>query len=419
MFDLQKTYEKEVEKLIYPEKLGLQFLEKRLNEIGLYLTDNQRLELKAHFKNPKKNIITFDFTDEQLTKTKFSKKDLEMKLKDVMENVVSDIEEFVVQLPNLHDDLIQNFKGEISSAIYTGLENETENMLKEQSKIHQNFSKNLQELWGEPLNLLQALIVIARETGENYLNNKFHLSSSMDLTEKLLVRIHAKGVQVAQEILVLLKNGFADGAEARWRTLHELTVVSMFISEHGNKVAEQFINHESIERYKGAKQHNEYHVRLGAEEVSLEDMEYLEKEYSSLIEKYGKNYKHDYGWASEVLNKTSPTFRDIEASIELDHYRPYYKSASANIHANPYGVFSRLGLLHEDDDEEILLSGSSDSGLASPGQTTALSLSQMTISMLTYNTTMDSLVVCEIVKMYSDKINTAFSEVENMMWECI
>ena len=40
-------------------------------------------------------------------------------------------------------------------------------------------------------------------------------------------------------------------------------------------------------------------------------------------------------------------------------------------------------------------------------------------SMLTYNTTMDSLVVCEIVKMYSDKINTTFDEVETMMGECI
>ena len=293
-------------------------------------------------------------------------------------------------------------------------------MLKEQSKIQQSFFNNLYELWSEPLNLLQALIVITHKIGENYLHNKFHITLSNELTEKLLVRIHAKGIQVAQEIFVLLQNGLADGAEARWRTLHELTVVGIFISEHGNEVAEQFINHEVIEQYQRAKQHNEYHMRLGAEEISLEDIKHLEQKYSSLIEKYGKNYKYGYGWASMVLNKENPTFRDIEAVINLDHYRPSYKSASANVHANSSGIFSRLGLLHEDTEEnEILLSGSSDSGLASPGQMTALSISQLTISMLTYNTTMDALVASEIVKIYADKINTAFGKVENMMWECI
>ncbi len=36
---------------------------------------------------------------------------------------------------------------------------------------------------------------------------------------------------------------------------------------------------------------------------------------------------------------------DIEASIKLDHHRPYYKAASANIHRDPTGVFQSLGVL--------------------------------------------------------------------------
>ena len=39
--------------------------------------------------------------------------------------------------------------------------------------------------------------------------------------------------------------------------------------------------------------------------------------------------------------------------------------------------------------------------------------------MLTYKTTMDSLVICEILKIYSDKINIAFGEIEDMMWDCL
>ena len=260
---------------------------------------------------------------------------------------------------------------------------------------------------------------MAREIGSNYFNGQFHIDTAftMDLTEKLLVRINARAIQIAEEILVLLKNGFADGAEARWRTLHELTVISAFIAKYGNSVAEQYIDHELIEQYNMAKQHNQYNIQLGASKIPLDKIKLLEEKYFKLLDKYGENYKSDYGWASSTLNNKRPTFSAIEASVEFDHYRPHYKSASANIHAGSYSIFSRLGLLHEE--EDIVLSGSSHSGLASAGQSTALSLTQITVFMLTYNATMDSLVTCELLQKYSDEANIAFEDIEEMMWESI
>ena len=38
------------------------------------------------------------------------------------------------------------------------------------------------------------------------------------------------------------KNGFADGAYARWRSLYELNVVSEFISENGEKTAKAYLD---------------------------------------------------------------------------------------------------------------------------------------------------------------------------------
>ena len=418
MFGLQKLYEDETSKAVSPENLGLNLLENRLKEINLYLTKKQRLKLKEHFQAPEKDTITFDFSDKQLSSRKFPKKDIQKELDEVMQKVILDIQNFEKKLPNIHEDAIENFKNTFSSTIYEKLLKTNKKMLKDEIQTRKIFNQNLQELWKEPLNLLHTIIVMVREIGSNYFNGQFHIDTSftMDLTEKLLVRINARAIQIAEEILVLLKNGFADGAEARWRTLHELTVVSAFIAKHGNSVAEQYIDHELVEQYKMAKQHNQYNIQLGASKIPLDEIKLLEEKYLKLLDKYGENYKSNYGWASSTLNNKRPTFSAIEASVEFDHYRPYYKSASANIHAGSYSIFSRLGLLHEE--EDIVLSGSSHSGLASAGQSTALSLTQITVSMLTYNTTMDSLVACELLKKYSDETNIVFGDVENMMWEC-
>jgi hypothetical protein len=40
-----------------------------------------------------------------------------------------------------------------------------------------------------------------------------------DLLLGALMRIHSRSVRVAREILILMRNGYAEGALARWRTL--------------------------------------------------------------------------------------------------------------------------------------------------------------------------------------------------------
>ena len=208
----------------------------------------------------------------------------------------------------------------------------------------------------------------------------------------------------------LLRHGFADGAQARWRSLHELAVVCSFVAQHGDAVAEKYIQHESVAIYRAAEQYNLYCTKLGAKKIDDSEMAIIEKEYLELIERYGKNYGYDYGWAATALNLAKPTFRDIEASVELDHIRPYYKAASANIHANPAGVFKRLGLFPE---EDVLLAGPSNIGLSDPAQTTAISLTQITTSVLTYGANMDFLVACKVMAEYSKIVEKKFAEIEN------
>ncbi|NJM53745.1 MAG: hypothetical protein HC846_10380 [Blastocatellia bacterium] len=75
---------------------------------------------------------------------------------------------------------------------------------------------------------------------------------------EVLLSLYARACLVSSEILVLLKAGFPDGSHARWRTLHEIAVVAMFIEKHGKEVAERYLLHEYVEDYKGAMQHQKY-----------------------------------------------------------------------------------------------------------------------------------------------------------------
>ena len=104
-----------------------------------------------------------------------------------------------------------------------------------------------------------------------------------------------------------------------------------------------------------------------------------------------------------------PTFRDLEASVKLDHVRPYYKVASVSIHAHASGVFSCLGLLPE---EDILLGGPSGIGLSGPARLTAITLTQITTSVLTYGANIDCVVVCNAMAEFSRGVQSAFDHAE-------
>jgi len=62
-----------------------------------------------------------------------------------------------------------------------------------------------------------------------------------------IIHIHCRACQIALEILSLLKNRFADGAFARYRTLWELTIYSKFIHTQCEDVAKAYWEQAKME----------------------------------------------------------------------------------------------------------------------------------------------------------------------------
>ncbi|MCX6032067.1 MAG: DUF5677 domain-containing protein, partial [Chloroflexi bacterium] len=280
-------------------------------------------------------------------------------------------------------------------------------MLAEHRIEREGFEARLLQKWGAALDLLEMLQVIALEGGDEF-NHEFRPKAAAEnnVVFEALTRLHARACQVASEVLTLLRSGFADGAHARWRTLHEIAVVASFIQQMGNDVAERYLLHNHIESYKAAQQYQNYFVRLGQDSIPEEELADLSSIYQQLVSRFGPAYRNSYGWAAAALGKDDPNFSDIERVASLDHLRPYYRLASHNVHANPKGMFFRLGLSPES--TNLLLAGPSDAGLADPGHGTAISLSQVTTTLLTMEANIDRLVMCEVMMKLVDEISDAF-----------
>jgi len=65
-----------------------------------------------------------------------------------------------------------------------------------------------------------------------------------------MLRLHIRACQVTNEIIILLENGYADGAMARWRTLHEIATVAAVIAKFGDELAERYVHYQIVESTK-------------------------------------------------------------------------------------------------------------------------------------------------------------------------
>lgn len=310
------------------------------------------------------------------------------------------------------EGVIDNLIPEMAAIVKKRLIDSTNKMLREHRSLSDEFVTRNISRWAEAFDLLETLIVICTESGEDF-NNSYRqqAASEDDLVFDLVVRHHARACHIANEILCLLKNGFADAAHARWRALHEVAATAMFIAKHGNECAERFYYHEIIDSYNVMIEHEKYEHRLQAKGPSVEEISNCKIQLDQLIKKYGKKYADNYGWASYLFpNHNKVGFGAIEKDVQLEHMRPYYKWASQNIHAGSKAMRSRLGLCETD--EDILLVGQSNSGMTDPANATAISLMQITTTLLFLKPTIDQIVTAKIILDYTDEIGNTFLKIE-------
>ena len=306
-------------------------------------------------------------------------------------------------------ELVTTFVESSAPTLLNQIKKDSKEGLMRQRRKRLGFERRLAKHWAQPLHLLELTVEIAQEVGTGVGDQVASGEVSVDEhTFKALWAIHARACQTSRAILALLRSGFADDSHARWRSLHELAVVSNFIVEHGEAVAEKYLLHEVVQQRKLARAYKEHENRAGLEPLTQAEINVLDERCEELVARFGKEFDEDYGWAASALGNKRPSLAEIERAAQLDHLRPYYRMASDNVHANSHGAFFKLGGFPPD--TGILLAGPSNMGLAHPGHGAALSLTQITAVLVSTAPTLDSLTELTVLNLLQEETGAAFLE---------
>lgn len=329
------------------------------------------------------------------------------------------LEQLNEKLPSIIDETVPKMIEIAVDGLVESLHKGTPQMLAEYRGIRHGFEERLEARWGKAFDLAQMVMVCARELGEEFSHkHSAGAAEENDLVFPVLVRLHARACRVSEEVLALLRAGFGQAAMARWRALHEVAVVASFIKDHGQETAERYLAHEGIEAWRGMREYQQYAERLGEQPFTAHDVQESQQHHDELRAKYGARFEDQYGWANHALAATDPSFAKkkvgfpaIEKAANLDHLRPYYRMASHSVHANPKGITFNPDLL----DDQILLAGASNAGLAEPGHSTLISLVQVTVSLLLSRSGEAAPVVLAALLRLSDEAGQAYGDAHNQL----
>jgi hypothetical protein len=309
-------------------------------------------------------------------------------------------------------EVMRKFLPQTADLLLKAIESQSPQILITRRRYALKFEKRLMEKWKVPIDLLETLLGISIELGAEFNEaHRWEASKSNDFLFDVLTRQHARSCQIGHEILALLKSGLADGALARWRTLHEIVVVSFFIQKHGQDVAKRFLSYIVVETRKEARIYQKYCHRLGYEPLRDKELKEIEQRVNDMLRTYGEDFDQENGWVPKNISKDR-TFAEIEKSAQFDHLRPYYRMACNNVHSGSKGMKFRLGLIPTVG-KELLLAGPSNYGLADPGQCTAISLHQMTALLLSTRPTIKRLIGMKIMEKLVNETCLAFTKVQS------
>lgn len=244
----------------------------------------------------------------------------------------------------------------------------------------QEFLVRQEQKWCSAFVASEAMYIMVLESAESYVKYVNELEENIKKTKKYtftaMLHIHGRALQEYLEIITLMKNGFADGAYARWRSMYELTIISSFIIKHGEKVAKAYIAaHDTNDSYQWAR--------------------------SSGVFSSSKRYI---------------SFNDIQKAcgINTDVWRKQYDLANKTVHASAQGTFARLGNMGT---RNIIPVGRSDYGITTPGEHSAISLAQITVMFYNIFPYVDGVVAMKSINGWIDVIREIYFKIHDEVFQ--
>lgn len=317
----------------------------------------------------------------------------------------------------IDDDLFDN----IAEVFYQSLKDNMYEPLEFERLVHSEFRSRIKQRWLKPLALFNGFIIIAEEICANDINESKEIkildenTSEHTLKYYTIMKLLAKQIRLAKEIIYLLEGGFADAALSRWRTAHETKIILLLFLKYLN---DEKILRELLTRFNDASIIEEYkelkcYVKTTRENTYYND---LKDNYSKILRKNGNNFKWDYEWTRPIFNnlKRRIYFKDLENHIRLhEETTSFYQKANYQIHSSPLGTFDSLGTIDiEGMESPAYIFGPSNLGLRIPGQLEIFTLYESIAMYLNTNPSINNLIYIKTLSKFKNEIFEEFEKVE-------
>jgi Family of unknown function (DUF5677) len=402
MEELQEIFEttlKQVPRLALERRLA-----EKMKEAGLPVAETTLSKAAEHILSGSREVFKFGGSDDDVT--------IQITDDDI-EHVLKAIERFQnEELPGV----LAKVADDTANLLLKSLRQKWPEEFEAQRTDVESFKERLGHRWGKALGKLRMLLAIVREWSQEVYDRGHGTSGGRPPhIEDVMLRLHIRACQVTSEIIVLLENGYADGAMARWRTLHEIAVVAAVIAKFGEEIAERYVYYQIVESFSALKAYERNHKDLGFRPVSKRDSAKVRRDHAKVIKRFGKKFGEEYGWAAhhlKVVGKGNVTFARLEEEAGDAMMRSPYKMASYNVHASPKGVYFKLGSLKG---SPSLLGGASNAGLTEPAQHAAVSLAEITLLVISDSPLFVDLVVGNIVAKLEAEIPREFAKADRKL----
>jgi len=273
---------------------------------------------------------------------------------------------------------------------------------------------NYQEPISEFTIFTEHILTNARDFINLNKNNKTNLFKVIKL---IFIRCNL----IVKEIECLIKNGFASGAVARWRSLYEYSVISIFIINSGEETAKRYLDFIDIERYKEANDYNRYCEYLCFSKLENNIVDDLKSKYNELKKKYGDEFANgDYGWASNIIKKENKRdrikFDEIRDQTDQKDLLIYYKFSCQYIHSSSKNLIFNLANIYGTEiniDDYKALGDASNIGFSEPIQLTMYSFFNAFASLISINVKEGDLVNILFLREKIKEITNKFIDIEN------
>jgi hypothetical protein len=385
-----------------PESLFASLLERKLKQKGVRISRAERERLRAVAGDV---LRTGDAG--ALNKAIPRKREIHI---DLTENDLAELERIRLDATQAS---VTKTTARLARSMATEISKWGEQQVAWSESLREGFEERLARTWRNPFGRYARFLEVAAYIGEltvAHFRERGVLEKSRQANALLM--LHVRACAVAREVETLFRAGYADGAAARWRTLHEISVAAAFLVEHGEDAADRYLAHFPCEQLRGARSYEEHCRALGYEPLGAAFLDRLKQQVDGLTQKYGEAFRHDYGWAAHALSRPRVTFADIEQTVKLGYMRPFYRSASEQVHSSSRGAIMRGGLISQDPMQLQLVAGASNYGFADTAQNSARALLIGTVSLVQVEPTIDTLALSMILAEWLEPLMESFAKVQ-------